>query len=91
MSRSVILLGPAGSSLIENPTAAYWEATGCADKPVTKPASLDSVLRSIKEDAAREERRQERAAAKGIKLCDQAAFLASPAECMRRGRLADAP
>lgn len=91
VSRSVIILGSAGSSLVENPTPAYWETMGCNETQPTTPATWDSLSAQIGESRATEERRKSRAAARGIKLCDSAEFLANPNDCIRRARLADAP
>jgi hypothetical protein len=93
VSRSVIVLGAAGSSLVQNPSPALWEAMGCNEKaqPSAAPVTWDSFFGEIEGTRSVVERRKARAAAKGIKLCDSAEFLVNPNDCVRRARLADAP
>lgn len=92
MRRSVIYISDNSSHLNDDPSPAFWEAMGCT-LPVhtAEPATWDSVFAKVDQANAIEERRKARAAAKGIRLCERAEFMANMTDCVRRARLADAP
>lgn len=90
--RSVSYVSNDSAQLNTNPSDGFWEAMGCTiPLHAAEPATWDSVFSKIDQATAIEERRKARAAAKGIRLCERAEFLANSNECLRRARLADSP